>query len=268
MNIVIPMAGEGKRFSDEGYTIHKPAIPTIDRRTGKELPMVVCAVMDLPGVKPGGENIIFIDRDFHKRDGVEAVIRETFGRAEFITVDNLTDGQACTCLLAKSRIDNDKELMIAGCDNGMVIDEDAFEKEKHNADCLVFTYRNNESVLVNPDAYGWMITDPENYITGLSIKKAISNNPMQDHAVVATFWFRRGEIFIKAAEKMIADDDRINGEFYVDEVIRHVLDLGYCAKVFQINRYIGWGTPRDYEVYMQTIKYWKRFISDERCRIR
>jgi hypothetical protein len=44
------MAGEGKRFAEAGYKICKPAIPTLDRRTGKTYPMVVCATMDLPRV--------------------------------------------------------------------------------------------------------------------------------------------------------------------------------------------------------------------------
>lgn len=267
-NIIIPMAGEGRRFSENGYRIHKPAIPTTDRRSGKELPMVVCAVMDLPDVQADGRNVTFIDRDFHKRDGVEDAIIKEFPKANFITVDRLTEGQACTCLLAKKKIDNDQELLIAGCDNGMVFDRFHFEEEKQQADCLIFTYRNSEAVLANPDAYGWMIVDDNNKIIGLSIKKAISEQPMNDHAVVATFWFRRGEIFVKAAEKMIAENDLINNEYYVDEVIKHVLELGYCAKVFEIERYIGWGTPKDYEAYMDTIKYWKEFVKDERYQAR
>lgn len=67
MNILIPMAGEGKRFQEKGYTVSKPAILTYDRRTGKKLPMVVCATLDLPGFLPDGSNIIYIDRDFHKK---------------------------------------------------------------------------------------------------------------------------------------------------------------------------------------------------------
>ena len=54
MNIIIPMAGAGQRFADEGYKISKPAIPTTDRRTGKEIPMVVCATKDLPYVQKDG----------------------------------------------------------------------------------------------------------------------------------------------------------------------------------------------------------------------
>ncbi len=267
MNILIPMAGAGQRFQDEGYTTPKPAIPTIYRGTGETLPMVVCAALDLPGVEPDGSNVIFVDRDFHRRDGVEEAIREKFPGAGFITVDHLTEGQACTCLLAKERIDNDEALLIAGCDNGMAFDRERFERSTQEADCLVFTYRNNEAVLANPNAYGWMIVDSEENITGMSIKKAISDDPVHDHAVVATFWFKKGRIFVEAAEKMIRENDRVNGEFYVDEVIKHVLRLGYRAKVFEIERYIGWGTPRDYEDYMKTIRYWERFVRDERCQM-
>ena len=257
------MAGEGKRFADEGYKISKPAIPTIDRRTGEEKPMVACAVLDLPGVEKDGSNVIFIDRDFHKTNGVENAILGEFPKARFITIDHLTEGQACTCLLAKDQINNSEELLIAGCDNGMVYSEEKFEKARKECDCLVFTYRNNESVLANPNAYGWMIIDDNDNVIGTSIKKAISDYPMNDHAVVATFWFRKGSIFVEATEKMIAENDRINNEFYVDQVAKHVLDLGYTAKVFEIDRYIGWGTPRDYENYTQTIRYWEKFIKDE-----
>ena len=245
MNIIIPMAGAGQRFADEGYKISKPAIPTIDRRTGTEYPMVVCATMDLPGVRVDGSNVTYIDRTFHKTNGVESVIREHFPKANFITIDKLTEGQACTCLLAKDAIDNDEELLIAGCDNGMVINQKKFESMTKECDVLAFTYRHNQAVLTKPDAYGWMIVDNEENckISGISIKKAISNTPMEDHAIVATFWFKHGSDFVKAAEKMIAENDRVNNEFYVDQVMKHCLELGMDARVFEIERYIGWGTP-------------------------
>lgn len=267
MNILIPMAGEGKRFADAGYTTHKPAIPTIYRATGETLPMVVCATLDLPGVDQDGGNVIFVDRDFHRADGVEDAIRARLPRAAFLGVDKLTEGQACTCLLAKDRINNGEELLIAGCDNGMVFDLARFQAVKQETDCLVFTCRNNEAVLENPSAYGWMIVDDADNITGVSIKKPISDDPLHDHAVVATFWFRTGSIFVEAAEKMIREEDRVNGEFYVDQVVKHVLELGFRAKVFEIDRYFGWGTPRDYENYMRTYQYWSKFLRDERCQI-
>lgn len=263
MNIIIPMAGAGQRFTDGGYKIHKPAIPTIDRRTGKEFPMVVCATMDLPNVLEDGSNVTYIDRTFHKKDGVEDEILKHYPKASFITVENLTEGQACTCMLAKSIINNDEPLLIAGCDNGMIIDDEKFNKLSKECDVIVFTYRNSEAVLEKPEAYGWVKVDENNKITGLSIKKAISDTPMNDHAIVATFWFRNGSMFVEATEKMIGENDRVNDEFYVDQTIKHILDLGYDARVFEIDRYIGWGTPKDYEEYTETIKYWMDFVNEK-----
>lgn len=267
MNILIPMAGAGSRFQEAGYKVSKPAIPTYDKRTGKKLPMVVCATLDLPGVKKDGSNVIYVDRDFHKLNGTENAILECLPKAKFITTDYLTEGQACTCMLAEILIDNDEELLIAGCDNGMEIDLQRYKRCCKEADVLVFTYRHNEAVMQNPDAYGWMIVDDKDNIIGTSIKKAISNTPMEDHAVVATFWFRRGAIFTQAARKMIRENDRIKNEFYVDQVIKHVLDLGYKAKVFEIDRYIGWGIPADYELYQRTFEYWHGFYKREKGRM-
>lgn len=261
--ILIPMAGAGQRFADAGYTVHKSAIMTVDRATGQEKPMVVCATKDLPGVAADGSNVIYVDRNFHQTDGVEDAIRAWYPQAAFITVDHLTEGQACTCMLAEPYLDPEQPLLIAGCDNGMDIDRDAFDALTKECDCIVFTYRHNEAVLANPNAYGWMIADADGNITGTSIKKAISDSPMEDPAVVATFWFRRAAVFIEATKKMIAENDRINGEFYVDQTVKHVLDLGYRAKIFDIDRYVGWGTPADYEGYQKTWNYFKAFLGDK-----
>ncbi len=258
--ILIPMAGAGQRFAEAGYTVHKPAIMTVDRKTGQEKPMVVCATGDLPGVTADGSNVIYVDRSFHKTDGVEDLIHAYYPKASFIMVDHLTEGQACTCMLAEPYLDPEEPLLIAGCDNGMDINRDAFDALTKECDCIVFTYRHNEAVLANPNAYGWMITDADGNITGTSIKKAISDTPMEDPAVVATFWFRKAKVFLEATKKMIAENDRVNQEFYVDQTVKHVLDLGYRAKIFDIDRYVGWGTPADYEGYQKTWKYFEAFV--------
>ena len=65
---------------------------------------------------------------------------------------------------------------------------------------------------------------------------------------------------------MIAANDRINGEFYVDQVFKHMLSAGLKVVVFEIDRYICWGTPEDYEIYEDTISYWKAFLDGEKIR--
>lgn len=266
MNILIPMAGAGSRFALQGYSLHKPVIPTTLRRTGTKVPMVVAAVADLPVNPQAAEtNLTFVVRDFHIRDEVTDTIRSYYPKADFIPVDRLTEGQASTCLLARERIDTDQPLMIAACDNGMDLLPSAFEQAAEQADALIFTFRQNEAVCANPHAYGWVRTEG-NKALGVSIKTPISDTPQEDHAVVGTFWFRRGSDFVSAADAMIAANDRINGEFYVDQVFRYLIEKGLNVRVIEIDRYLCWGTPSDYELYENTIQYWVDFLTEEKAR--
>lgn len=98
-----------------------------------------------------------------------------------------------------------------------------FAKAAQASEVIIFTFRHNEAVLAKPQAYGW-IKAQDTRATGVSIKVPISQTPMEDHAVVGTFWFRRGSDFVAAADQMIAADDRINGEFYVDQVMDYLIN--------------------------------------------
>ncbi len=264
MKILIPMAGAGSRFVEKGYKQHKPAIPTTDRRTGQKIPMVVAAVRDLPFDPQDPANIlVFVIRDFHKKDGLDEQIKAYFPTSRFIVIDKLTEGQACTCLLAKELIDNDEPLIIAACDNGMQMPPNSFEKQSREADAILFTFRGNDAVQEKPQAYGWVKTEGTS-VRDVSVKVPVSDNPIRDHAIVGTFWFRRGRDFVKGAEDMIAADDRVNGEFYVDQVFRYILRAGLKTEVLELERYLCWGTPADYEAYENTLSYWSRFLKEEK----
>lgn len=261
MNILIPMAGAGKRFSDAGYKIHKPLIPTTDLTNGKQYPMVVCAVRDI--FKLCGEGkVFFVDRT----DGdccARSKILEYLPSSTFIGVNHLTEGQACSCLLAEKFIDNEESLFIGGCDNGMIANPDLFKERTKQADVLVFTYRHNDCVMKSPNSYGWVITEDDVHVKGVSVKKKISETPMEDHAIVASFWFRHGADFVRCTKDMIDKNDRINSEFYVDQVLKYCLLANLNVQIFEIERYLGWGTPSDYENYENTIHYWRSFIEKE-----
>jgi dTDP-glucose pyrophosphorylase len=248
MNKLIPMAGAGSRFTEKGYTTPKPLLPVMG------LPMVVQAANALPDAdKP-----VFILRDFHISEyKIGTRILEYYPDAEIIVLEELTEGQAVTCLKAKEFIDNNEELVIGASDNGMIYSHEKFEEMKKDADAIVFTFRNNPSVLANPRAYGWVMADNENNIREAKVKFNMPE-PMQNHAIVGAFWFKEGKDFVEAAESMIAGNRRINNEFYVDECINDLLAMGKKVKAFEIDHYICWGTPTDYE----TFNYWEHYFKN------
>lgn len=240
------MAGAGSRFAQEGYTTPKPLLPI------SGLPMVVQAMQALPE----GDQEIFICRDFHINDyAIDQELKKYYPGVRIITVDKLTEGQASTCLLARDLINNNEELCIGASDNGMIYDQAKFEQAKTNYDALIFSFRNNQCVVAKPEQYGWVQTNGTD-VTGVSVKKPISETPMNDHAIVGSFWFKHGSDFVAAAEDMIAKDTRINNEFYVDECFNNLVAMGKKVGVFEIDYYICWGTPNDY----RSFEYWQAFF--------
>lgn len=245
---LVPMAGAGSRFIDEGYSTPKPLLEVLGK------PMVVSAADALPI----SDKFIFVVRDFQINEfNIDKHLKSHFKQSEIIILNRLTEGQAVTCLEAKSMIDNDDELVIGASDNGMIYDRMQFESLCQDADAIVFSFRNNPAVLEKPQAYGWMQVDSQGFVTKMSVKVPISETPMNDHAVVGAFWFKKGRYFVEAADRMINQNRRINNEFYVDECINDLIDLGYKVKVFEIDHYVCWGTPKDYE----TFQYWDNWFS-------
>lgn len=248
LNALIPMAGAGSRFKDEGYETPKPLLDILGK------PMVVSAAAALPI----SDTYTFVVRDFQIQEfGIDKHLRQHFQNPGIVVLDHLTEGQAVTCLSAKSFIDNDEELVIGASDNGMIYDRQAFDVMKTQADAIVFTFRNNPAVNEKPQAYGWIKSDENGDILKASVKVPISETPMNDHAIVGAFWFAKGRYFVEAAERMIALNRRINNEFYVDECVNDLIELGYKVKVFEIEHYVCWGTPKDYESF----NYWDEWFS-------
>jgi hypothetical protein len=104
--------------------------------------------------------------------------------------------------------------------------------------------------------YGWVKTDKHDNALGVSVKVPLSDSPEKDHAIVGTFYFKKTLFYKQALKKLLDKDVKVNGEYYVDSLMGEVIDLGLNVKVFEIEDYIGWGTPDDYETFV----YWQSFF--------
>jgi hypothetical protein len=79
---------------------------------------------------------------------------------------------------------------------------------------------------------------------------------MNDHAVIGAFTFKRAQDFLDACDEMIRQNRRINNEFYVDMAMNLAIEKGLKVKVFEVEAYLCWGTPRELENY----NYWKNIF--------
>ena len=249
---LIPLAGAGSRFSQAGYKEPKPLIDV----SGK--PMILQASNQLPSSE---HNAYVCLKEHVEKYRVDKAILAEQANADITIINEVTQGQAITCELGMSKIADETPLLIAACDNGMLWDHDKYAAliNNKNIDAIVWTFRGHPSTRLNPQMYGWVKTHTSAEIikaTGVSVKQPISNTPEHDHAIVGTFYFRRSELFKLALEKLIDKNTRVNGEFYVDSLMGVLIDMDFKVAVFEVDAYIGWGTPNDYE----TFKYWQSYF--------
>jgi dTDP-glucose pyrophosphorylase len=234
MNILIPMAGEGSRFKSSGYTFPKPLIDV----DGK--PMIQCVVENLDF----DANYIFLIRSEHVKQYsglIDTLDRITNGKFEYVIVESLTEGAACTALLAKEFIDNDEDLLIANSDQYIEYESENFTMLKNltNTDSIVFTFN-----AVHPK-WSFVKTNSRGFVTEVAEKKPISNI-----ATCGIYWYRKGSDFVKYANRMIESNIRVNNEFYIAPVYNELISDGKTLIPFYVNTMSGLGTPEDLEKFL------------------
>jgi len=243
------MAGRGERFSAE-YDLPKPLIPV----NGK--PMVVRAVACLPDC----DRLVFVCLNDHCRAyPVERKLRKAFPDAEIVPIPGMTDGQACTCHqgIMRAGLSPSDPLLLSNCDNDVVYSRAAFERVlAENPDVVIWTFRHTPCARDNPQAYGWIEVDESGRVRRISPKVPISNDPWNDHAEVGTFWFKSARLFMEGYDAMRRDDMRTNNEYYLANVVAELLSAGVHVRVFEVDRFVCWGTPGDLDKY----NYWRGYF--------
>jgi NDP-sugar pyrophosphorylase family protein len=233
INIILPIAGRGSRFAEAGFKLPKPLIPV----HGK--PMIEVVVNNIRPLT--NHRFIFVALKEHL-DHLD--MRSTLERIApgciIVPVDQVTEGAACTLLLAKDYINSDNPLMIANSDQfvDININDYLFKIDTEQADGLIMT------MSANDPKWSYVGLTDDGLVNNVVEKEVISNE-----ATVGIYNFRRGSDFVLAAEQMIAKNLRVNNEFYVAPAYNEM--IARCAKIViynvgkEYNGMHGLGIPSD-----------------------
>ncbi|MDC0345977.1 NTP transferase domain-containing protein [Planktomarina sp.] len=248
--VIIPMAGIGQRFVNEGYDTPKPLIPV------SGLPMVVQAALDLPTSKM---QVFVLRKDMEGCAQISKKLKEIYPTCVIKTLTGITNGQASTALEAFSALDELKKsamgpITIGACDNGVLYDHGKLMVllENTDIDVIVWTIRGYANAIRQPSMYGWVDCNEDGLIRNISVKKPL-NTPKTDPIVMGTFIFRKTKDYHDAFESLVQRDGTINGEFYIDSLINDAISLGLKCHIFEVDSYLCWGTPND----LKTFEYWQ-----------
>jgi NDP-sugar pyrophosphorylase family protein len=249
-SLIIPMAGLGKRFADEGFSLPKPLIPI----SGK--PMSLQAIGDLPPLK---YQSFVLRADMHEHEVIERALRLTYQNCIITIIPGITEGQACTSLTGLDALERDgsfpdlNPIIFSACDNGVLFDKDAYQNilDDPQTDIIVWGVRGHPNAIRRPEMFGWI--DSENdVIKNISVKTPLGS-PISDPIVIGTFTFKKNTHARDAIESLLSKNCPINGEFYLDSCINDAIELGLCCRLFEVDSFISWGTPND----LKTFEYWQ-----------
>ena len=232
MNVLIPMAGAGSRFAEAGYTFPKPLIEVGNK------PMIQ-VVTDNLNIE--AHHIFIVQKEHYQKYNLETVLKLIKPNCSIVQVEGVTEGAACTTLLAKKLIDNDKPLVIANSDQFVEWNANevmyAFSTEGIDGGILTFQSTHPK--------WSYAKKNDSGFVSEVAEKKPISTN-----ATVGIYYYKKGSDYVKCAEEMIKKDIRTNNEFYVCPVYNQLIEKGGKVRTKDIRKMWGLGTPEDLNNFM------------------
>ena len=233
LNVLIPMAGAGSRFEKAGYTFPKPLIDV----NGKPMIQVVVDNLNLDA------NFIYVVQTSHrKKYNLDTLLNLITPNCKIIEVDGITEGAACTALLAKEYIDNDSPLFFANSDQYVEWNSNEFmyKMQETNFDGGIVTFKSTHP------KWSFAKLDENNFVSMVAEK-----NPISDLATVGYYFWKNGADFVKYAEQMINNNIRVNNEFYVCPVFNEAINDGKKIITFNASKMWGLGTPEDLDFFLK-----------------
>jgi HAD superfamily hydrolase (TIGR01509 family) len=233
LNVLIPMAGAGSRFQQAGYTFPKPLIDINNK------PMIQVVVDNL---NIDANYIYVVQKEHREKYNLDTMLNLITPNCRIVEVDGLTEGAACTALLAKEFINNDSPLFFANSDQFVEWDSNEFmyKMNETGADGGIVTFKSSHP------KWSFAKVDDNNLVTEVAEK-----NPISDNATVGFYFWKKGSDFVKYAEQMIEKNIRVNNEFYVCPVFNQAIEDHKKIRVYDIKGMWGLGTPEDLKHFLK-----------------
>jgi HAD superfamily hydrolase (TIGR01509 family) len=236
LNVLIPMAGAGSRFVKAGYTFPKPLIEV------KKKPMIQVVIENL---NIDANYIYVVQKTHREKYNLDTLLGLLTPGCKIVEVDGITEGAACTALLAKEHINNNNPLFFANSDQFVEWDSNEFmyKMQETDADGGIVTF--------NATHPKWSFAKVNEH--GL-VTEVAEKNPISNIATVGYYYWKHGSDFIQYAEQMISKNIRVNNEFYVCPVFNQAIEAGLQIRTFNTEGMWGLGTPEDLKYYLESYK--------------
>lgn len=241
MNLIIPMAGIGKRMRPHTLTVPKPLLPI----AGK--PIVQRLVEDIVKLYEGNiQNIVFIIGDFGKEvEGRLLNIAESLGAQGHIRYQEEALGTGHAVLCAEQFLDGN--VIVAFADTLFKAD---FRIDA-SKDGIIWVKR-----VEDPSAFGVVKLNAEGTIVEFIEKP---EKFVSDLAIIGIYFFKKGEILKNELQYLIDHNIREKGEYQLTNALENMKLKGLRFSVGQVEEWLDCGNK---DVTVQTNGRYLDFIKN------
>lgn len=249
MNIIIPLGGLGKRFSDFGYKLPKPLIKLFFK------PIIFWLLDNLKVTN--NDNVYIICNKMLKKYRFESEIKKKYPNYHIIYLNNDTRGAAETIFLGTKTIKNDLPTILLDGDTFYRIDLLSIYRMSKNKNMIVCFKQNDDRPI-----YSYVGFD-ENKI----VNKIAEKNRITEFANTGAYAFSNLNMLKNYCKKIIEEDLKFGGEFYMSRVISEMISnkTNFQAQIISESDFDVVGTPFQYKLFqnkfMQTkdMEYFKKY---------
>lgn len=240
LQVVVPMAGDGRRFLDAGYTTPKPLLPI------HGLAMFEVVLLNLLDPRVVSYTIVarqewnLADRiaDFSERLGVPI---------DLVEVAKTTRGPASTVMTTADLLVPSLPVVIANSDQFVNAPMAPFYTAVVGETCdgVILTMKDDDP------KWSYAATDQNGHVTHVAEKEVISED-----ATVGIYGFATARLMRHSIIEMMDAGDTVNGEFYVAPAYNYLIQAGgivLSQDLGPINSVMhGMGIPEDYENFLRS----------------
>jgi NDP-sugar pyrophosphorylase family protein len=215
MNILVPLAGKDESFV-EAFGDIKPFVKI------SGTPLIEFVMKCLPYAL---DRLIFIClREHEKRFDIVTRLKRIFGEhTRVVWAERLTEGSACSALLAAEYVDNDEELLVDLADiyfDPLSMRNDIVAKGPEVSGVIPIC---RDTVQDKP--WGYVYFDKQGYVNELKEKEV---NPVGRDATLGLYHFARGADFVRYTRQMINENRKVSYSslFYTGPVYNLLIEDG------------------------------------------
>jgi dTDP-glucose pyrophosphorylase len=192
-----------------------------------------------------GRFIFIIQKEHNEKYNMKSFLKAIRPNCEVIEISGVTEGAACTTLLAKEFINNDNPLVIANSDQYIKwnASNTMYNMSESKVDGGILTFK------ATHPKWSYAKSGDDGFVTEVAEKQVISED-----ATVGVYYWGKGSDYVKYAEDMIQKDIRVNNEFYVCPVFNQAIEDKKKIKVYDVEEMWGLGTPEDLDFYHNHFK--------------